>query len=170
MHVNTIPTRFFGLVGQGSSTSATTPADDRAEPRLDPTAGSTLPGVDFREILGQYDVRSISPREFSELAQRLFDSGAISESDLRDLSQIRLDLDAARVDADQPVDLVGFVTKKLDDQEQRVRDLTEKNPGAAATIDRDAYLSPAKRQLDWLNKFALVQSGAAGEAGLNELT
>ena len=62
----------------------------------------------FRQILAQYDVSAITPREFSMLAQQLYQARAISADDFQELSQMRALIDQQYSDPDDPVDLTEF--------------------------------------------------------------
>src|SRR5690348_12505939 len=70
----------------------------------------------FRDVLSQYDVTEITPRQFSALAQQLFQSRAISADDLRELSQMRMMIDQQHPDPDGPINLLEFFGQKLQEQ------------------------------------------------------
>jgi len=99
----------------------------------------------IREILAGYDVTNISPKAFSELLQKLRQSGLISDNDFQELSQIRSDLDREGVAPDQAVNLLDMYAKKVQAAEQA--DKFEET-GAEATA------ASLRRRLDWLQKFA----------------
>ena len=42
----------------------------------------------FRDILSRYDVHQISPREFSELVQKLLEGGEITQADAQDAVKV----------------------------------------------------------------------------------
>jgi hypothetical protein len=112
------------------------------------------------EILSHYDVRDISPAKFSEMIQKLFEAGTLSENDLQQLAAIRLDLDLENVEADESVDLLDFYSRKIKTVQQRLSD--------ADTPAAGQQLGPLLKRLDWLEKFALIQS-APDAVGLNAL-
>jgi hypothetical protein len=132
------------------------------EPSHDATAPSTQVSSKFREILARYDMRNISPRDFSELVQKLFDSGEIGQAEVQELSLLRLELDKSHADADQPLDLVKLVQDKLRQQEDEINRLNRRRP--EQPIDRDAALRLTRRQLEWVEKFASVQAGRFHDA------
>jgi hypothetical protein len=103
------------------------------------------------DILSQYDVSDISPGEFSQMAQKLFDAGVISDKELQQLAAIRLDLDTAGVEPDESVDLLDFYSEKIGELQQMV-DLADDKRSAAK------QLAPVLRRLDWIQKFAMIQS------------
>ena len=97
-----------------------------------------------RDILDNYDVTEITPSQFTEMIQRLFDAGAITQQEFEQLATIRLDMDSAGIDPNESVDLLQFYRDKVD-QAQRQNSAAEGVP--AALIQR----------LDWIEKFAMIQ-------------
>ena len=109
----------------------------------------------FRRIATQYDVREITPRDFSEMLQKLYEAGVLEEEQWQELAVARLDLDLENIDPDETIDLVDFYTEKLEKLLREQAD-SEDSPGAAAA-DRPA-LKPVEHLLSWMEKFALIQS------------
>jgi hypothetical protein len=133
-----------------------------AQSLVDNSAVSAPVSSSFREILARYDVHHISPREFSELVQKLFEAGEIGQTDVQELSLLRLELDKSQADADQPLDLVKFLEDKLRGQEDEISRLNRRHPEQA--IDRGVALGSTRRQLEWVEKFAAVQAGRFHDA------
>ncbi len=108
------------------------------------------------QILAKYDVKHITPGEFSEMLQKLRQAGALKDDEFQELSGIRAELESAGVKGDEKVDLVDFYSRKLRQLQRKVEDGSD--PAAVA------QLGPTIRRLDWVQKFAVVQSnpGAAG--------
>ncbi len=106
-----------------------------------------------RRVLGTYDVTRISPKQFTEMIQRLFDAAVVTQQEYEQLAAIRLDLDMAGIDPDAPVDLLEFYRDKIAEVHRR-------NERAAAVPDA------LRTRLDWVEKFALLQE-AAGAFGLD---
>jgi len=108
-------------------------------------------------ILAKYDVRRITPTEFSEMIQKLYQSGALSDSEFQELAGVRLDLEAAGVQPDERVDLREFYAEK-------VKQIQQKFPDADSQALRQQQLGPTLRRLDWIEKFAVIQANpeAAG--------
>ncbi len=109
------------------------------------------------EILRQYDVTNITPEAFSQLVQKLYKAGAISEKDFQELSAVRADLEKAGVESNESVNMLEFYSDKLGK--------AQKNLGS--TLDeaaRQQSLGPDLRRLDWMQKFAMIQANpdAAG--------
>ncbi len=98
-----------------------------------------------RNVLEKYDVTQITPRQLTEMIQRLFDAGAISQQELDQLAAIRLDLDLAGIDPEESIDLLRFYRDKIDE--------TRRHSGQGTAVP-DALLG----RLDWVEKFALVQA------------
>lgn len=112
-----------------------------------------------RQILANYDVSSISPREFSQLLNELHVSGAINDNELQQLSAIRFELDKAELDPDEKLDLVQLFSERLKQQVQSTKD--------AALGREESELSPesqkeaialTQRRLEWLQKFATLHA------------
>lgn len=106
-----------------------------------------------RHVLGTYDVTRMSPKQFTEMIQRLFDAAVITQQEYEQLAAIRLDLDMAGIDPDAPVDLLEFYRDKIAEAHRHT--------------ERGAAVPDALRtRLDWIEKFALLQDGA-GAFGLD---
>jgi hypothetical protein len=113
----------------------------------------------LRRIVAQYDVTHISPREFSTMIGQLHEAGALSDGQFQELSQIRADLDLQEVDPDEPLNLVDFYVDKLRELLEAPDDsaVSESAPPAA---ERGPQIASAQRHLQWLEKFAAIQSSA----------
>ncbi|OHB66941.1 MAG: hypothetical protein A2V70_08585 [Planctomycetes bacterium RBG_13_63_9] len=103
------------------------------------------------EIVSKYDVTEISPSEFTEMIQELYEAGAISEDELQQLTAIRHDLETAAVAPDESIDLLEFYTEQI----ERVQRRTDDSDGPPGEHEQ---VGPLLRRLDWIEKFALVQS------------
>lgn len=137
-------------------------AGGRAAKAVEPHAGlATGAATAMAEILSRYDVMDISPAEFSEMLQRLFEAGTLSENELQELAAIRLDLDMEGVEADESVDLREFYARRIKKLQRRLED------SDAPAADHQ-QLAPMLRRLDWIEKFALIQS-APEAIGLDAL-
>ena len=68
-----------------------------------------------QQILASYDVTNITPNQFSQMIQKLFDAGAISQKDLQDLNGARADLELGGVGGDETVNLPKFYSQKVQD-------------------------------------------------------
>ena len=100
------------------------------------------------EILKKYDVKNITPEQFSSMIQQLYDKGAITKQEYQELSAIRTDLEDAGIGANEQVNLIEFYSKKLvnaqSDQESISNNLAKQ---------QSALLSS---RLDWAQKFSAV--------------
>ncbi len=114
---------------------------------LQAAAGTNAAMEILAKIVSRYDLREITPRDFSEMLRRLHDSGALSETEYRDLVQIRVDLDANNINADQSIDLLKFYRQMPERPKRQGENSTE----AAGILD--AF----KRRLAWLEKVAVLQ-------------
>jgi len=68
-------------------------------------------------VLSRYDVTDITPVEFSEMLQQLYDQGAITEQEYQQLAAVRIDLDNEGIGEDESVDLVDFYARMIQRQE-----------------------------------------------------
>jgi hypothetical protein len=116
------------------------------------TAAAT--GSQLRDILTQYDVTDISPQGFSDLVQRLHQSGLLPDKDYQELAAIRTDLDRDGIGANQRVNLVEMYSKKLKSVEQDGKELEEK----LGTTGVRAMETTVRRRLDWLQKLSAIHA------------
>jgi hypothetical protein len=116
-------------------------------------AASTSTGR-LREILAGYDVTNITPKTFSEMLQKLQQSGLLPEKDMQELSQIRTDMEQDGVGTDQSVNLLDIYAKKLKAAEQEASGLADK----LAAADVQGATTSLRRRLDWLEKFAAIHA------------
>lgn len=99
-------------------------------------------------IVAQYDVAKITPAELSELAQKLFDAGAISAGELQELLAIRADLEDAGFDSDQRLDLLEFYRERVDR-------IDRKAAANGSPAEKQALTAELKK-LDWAEKLAMA--------------
>ena len=143
-------------LGRLGRRSAPAPAVDKtAAPSTGASSASSPPTDGMPQVLGEYDVSNISPRAFSDMLQKLRQAGSLSERDFQELSSIRLDLEHDGADPDQRVNLVDRYAKKL----AAIRQQRDASPAAVAA--RQATEATLQRQLDWLQKFAQLHTGAS---------
>jgi hypothetical protein len=100
----------------------------------------------MRQILAQYDVTNISPSEFSDMVQKLQQSGAISPQDAKELAATRMDLEQAGIDPHQSINLVDFYRERV----QKAQDKFDANPGAV----QQQQLQAQQQRLQWMEKLA----------------
>jgi hypothetical protein len=117
----------------------------------------------FRQIAARYDVTEISPRDFSEMIQELRDAGQLTDQQFQELSQIRVELDSARVEPDEAVDLVDFCLEQL----RQLRETMEDRGGVLSAGER-SRLAAIGRRLEWMEKLAAIQS-TGDDAGMDAL-
>lgn len=134
---------------QAGGTSAST-GSSAGKPAGSAAAGSSSSPANtdaLRSLAAQYDVSRITPREFSELLQRLRQAKALSESDLQELAGIRADLEHEGIEPDQEIDLVGFYRRRL----AQLQD----GPGKTAPSADPSEVQKTRRRLAWLVRLAL---------------
>jgi hypothetical protein len=163
MQINGIAKQLLNPLSLGQSSTTNTGGSTAATlDRLKKADGSPG-GSEFHEILARYDVKSISPSDLGELAQSLHDAGEISDADLRDLNQLRSELEKDGIDPNQEIDLSAILEKKLA-QSTSARDLLRSQTPAADPADiaaAEKSVGEKTRQAEWIRKFALVQQAGA---------
>lgn len=105
-----------GLVGSlfGGGRQASR-GDEATSTRTAESAGpsSAISPAQYRQILAEFDVRKISPRQFSQLIGELQATGELEPADVQQLQAIRLQLDAENASPDEPIDLLGWIRGRL---------------------------------------------------------
>jgi hypothetical protein len=112
-------------------------------------------------VLAKYDVSDITPLEFTEMLQELHQTGALTREEYQELAAARVELESSGVGPDDPVDLLEFHRHLIDKLERRLEDAEKPQ------LVRQE-LRAARRRLDWIEKFAVVQDNPAA-AGINAL-
>jgi hypothetical protein len=164
MLISTLSSSHLGLPTVRQGTDAATSVQSKqadtaaAEPNSSPTSSA------FRQILSQYDISSITPRQFSAMLQKLHQSNTISDRQYQDLSQIRTDLDASGVQPDDEVDLVKFYSQKLNKAQGAAAAQTKTGSLPAG---QSQSLSAIQQRLGWLQKVSTIQNDPA--EGINSL-
>ncbi len=114
MQVSSLLSRYFDQ-SSVSKRSESTERTSNQQPENNPldllTSKSNTTSA--QEILSQYDVSDITPREFTEMLQSLHTSGVITDQQYQDLSTLRAELDARGIEPDEKTDLVQFCEKRL---------------------------------------------------------
>jgi hypothetical protein len=109
------------------------------------------------DILRQYDVTRISPEGFSQMVQKLYKAGVLTEKDYQELAAVRTELERAGVEPNEEINMLEFYSDKLSKAQKELGVTLEE-------AARQQSLAPDMRRLDWLQKFAVVQANpdAAG--------
>ena len=149
MRINNVISSFADATLKNPRAEAAGATAQKAAAAGDP-ASSPASTAALAQILSQYDVTRMSPSEFTEMLQKLHDAGAITDAEFKELSSVRVDLDAAGIDADEKIDLRSFYREQL---QQLDKQLTDAN---AAQIQ--ATRDPVARKLDWIEKFAIMHA------------
>ncbi len=103
------------------------------------------------DLLARYDLRQITPREFSQLIEQLHQRGLISREERELLWQLRLQLDAQGVGADEPLDLVQWLKDQLRQAVRKQTSPWEDHPQLAQRVQQ------LQAQLSWVQKFQLLR-------------
>ena len=105
------------------------------------------------KIATRYDVKRITPREFSRLLEELRQAGVLADTDRQLLAQILVELHQEGNDLDETVDLVRWYTKKV---EKLQESLQTRSIPAQDRIQLEAALADLQKRLDWLRRFTLL--------------
>lgn len=125
--------------------------------------GDTSRAEALGEIVSQYDVTSITPTEFSEMMQQLYQANVLSLEELQEMTKIRVDLDRAGISPDENVNLLEFYQERLHRLE-----IAAGGPRPEGQVnDQLPALQSTRQRLDWLQKLAVVQS-APEQLGLDQ--
>ena len=152
MQVSGISAGFSDPPALGKRAEMSEVAGRRTPRSVDVHVGSAVgPTAHLAQILSKYDVTDISPIELSEMIQKLYEAGTISENELQQLATIRHDLDTDGVEPDESIDLLEYYVEKIEKLQRRLDDADDP-PGS------HQQLGPLLRRLDWIQKFALIQS------------
>ncbi len=159
MQVKNILSRVSGAAPVGQNRDAAEAIARKAieATGLSPNATATQ-AAKLRSVLAGYDVTNITPKAFSEMLQKLQQSGALPEKDLQELSQIRTDMERDGIGAEQRVNLLEVYTKKIQSAVQDADELEQKL-GAAGAQD---YTGALRRRLEWVEKFAAIHTSPEG--------
>ena len=103
------------------------------------------------DVLRQYDITNITPDSYSQMIQKLYKAGAISEKDYQDLAAVRSDLDKAGIEPDESINMLEFCSDKLSKTQRNLSD-SKDQPANQQSLGTDA------RRLDWMQKFAMIQA------------
>jgi hypothetical protein len=100
------------------------------------------------EIMKKYDVKNITPEQFSSMIQQLYDKGAITKQEYQELSAIRTDLEKAGIGSNESINLIEFYSKKIVNAQQ-----DQEGESTNLSKQQSAILSS---RLDWAEKFSAV--------------
>lgn len=158
MQINNILARQQDPMALGKRLAAAEGLSNRAAAGSSATGGaSSGSSRAVGEIFAQYDVTKITPQKFSEMLQKLQAAGVINADDMRELSQIRTDMDQAGIRPDETVNLLDFSNEKLQKLQKQLADLDPNTqPSDRAALQQS--ISSAQRRFDWLQKFAAMHS------------
>jgi hypothetical protein len=165
MQISTLSSPHLGLPTVRQGNGGAEPVQSQQAETAATEANSPATSSAFRQILSQYDISSITPRQFSEMLQKLHQSGTISDQQYQNLSQIRTDLDSNGVEPDEEVDLLKFYSQKLSSAQNAAAAAQAKTGSLPAAQSQS--LSSMQQRLDWLQKVSTIQTDPA--AGINSL-
>jgi len=118
-----------------------------------------------RRIVAAYDVTDITPRSFSEMLQKLRQTGALPDKEYQELAGIRADLENAGIGADERIDLTQFCAERLRQTQEEMQTLRQKNGVAPGPGEIEAVM---QRRLEWTQKCATIRE-SEGAPRINAL-
>jgi hypothetical protein len=152
MQVSNILSSLANAASLTKPNPATTPAASNPVVAAAPAAAglSSSSAAAVRSVLSKYDMTDISPSDFSQMIQQLYQSGGISQQNLQELNAIRTDLESAGVGPEESVNLIDFYTQKIASVQSQ-SDLT-------GTPAEQQQITPLMQRLDWLQKFNAMKA------------
>jgi hypothetical protein len=111
-----------------------------------------------RRITAAYDVTNITPRQLSEMLQKLHQAGSLSDQEYQDISGIRADLENAGIGSDERIDLTEFCAERLQKTHDELQTLRKQSGVVAGDGQIEAVL---QRRLDWVQKCATLHDAEA---------
>jgi len=154
MQIGNILTQQQGAKAWSSSAQGFEAAAKRGLNVLLGRTASAESGSAVGQIVAQYDVSDITPCEFSEMVDKLRNTSALGDSDIRDLLQIRADLDCGGIGADEKVNLLTYCQQRYDSQN--------------ANADSSETAAALQRRLNWVQKLATMHE-ASDSVGIDAL-
>lgn len=151
MEIRGLSNPLASLFGQRPTTDAT-----RDVPVLTPTASTdaattTASVSPLGSILVDYDLHQITPKQFTELLDRLQQADVLTPREHQQLGQLRLELDSAGVKSDEPIDLLSFLGRKLEQLKKSLEQAQHSEDDAQVTA-LEATLKLTQDQSQWLAK------------------
>ncbi|MBN2579928.1 MAG: hypothetical protein JXB10_13145 [Pirellulales bacterium] len=151
MQISSIINSFTDTLSLGKKAETAASAASQAASAPEAAVSATASRKVLAEILKKYDVTKITPEEFSQMLKELSQAGVLSEKEIQELSAIRLDLESARFDSNETVNLLDFYNDKIG-QIQRQRNSSDD------AASQQEILAPLINRLGWLEKFSTIHS------------
>lgn len=138
------------IFGVGKAESK--PAEEQKPAAGTETAAESKPpaAVSALAIAADYDVRRITPTEFSSLLNELRAAGHLSTEDFEQLATLRQELEQAGHSADEPLDLVEFVRERLTTQQALAEQASASAP--ARVQELQSGLVTLRQRVGWLER------------------
>jgi hypothetical protein len=148
MQISNVLSSFTDTLSPGKKTDTAASAAAKATGAVEIVSGASTSRKALGEVLKKYDVTHITPDAFSRMLKELGSTGALSEKELQDLSAIRLDLQNAKVDPNEQVNLVEFYNRKISD--------AQKQADTGGNTSSQQVLAPLVNRLGWMEKFSTI--------------
>lgn len=140
--------------GKRGAESEVTARPRSAEPASSPTSVSP---AQYRQILAEFDVRNISPRQFSQLIGELQATGELEPGDVQELQAMRVQLDADGAAPDEPIDLLSWIRRRL---AQADRAGAAEPSVSETTQDLTKKLGALHKQAGWVERLDRAHQAA----------
>lgn len=132
------------LGGMGAAEKSAEPAAKAETPEKAPPKPSAI------DILADYDVRGITPGEFSALLGELHSAGHLGDADFDSLSRLRQEVEKAGHSPDEPIDLLEFARRRMAAQQALAEQSAQSSPEKLAEMQ--ATLAELRQRVGWLEK------------------
>jgi hypothetical protein len=132
------------------------------------SSGSTsgvATGDAVRRIVGAYDVTNITPRTFSEMLQKIHQTGALPDKEYQELAGIRADLESAGIGSDERIDLTEFCADRLRETQEEMQSLRKSKGVVSGAGEIEGVM---QRRLDWILKCGTIRE-SEGTPHINAL-
>ena len=154
MNISPLAARWADWFGSSSRADAAT-SSTSAQATTTKSAGLDQTSL-VADIVGDYDLRRITPREWNELVSRLDSSGQLDDQDRSDLLAVGRALEAAGYRPEERVDLLEFINRKLTDAQGQYAQAQES--GDATQLATARHMADALvRQTEWLQRITMTQ-------------
>ncbi len=144
--------QLFQRTGSTALSSAPAASDEQAVSSSTPQANAAL-----QNIVNQYNLESISPRELAALATELQRAGGLSPKELQGLQRLRQELEESGVGADEPIDLLQFVQQRMSQFRQNATQARQSGADPQVVASADLTANFAIEQSRLIDKLTTLQ-------------
>lgn len=155
MQISSVLTGYADAASGGRRADAVERSTHRSADTQSARGLSGAPSDALRQIMADYDLTRITPKEYSEMLDRLRKGGVIGDEEYGQLAQVRVELDSEGIGAGESTDLLSFYHQRAQRLSNQLEGLPPDTPGRT-TVSQS--LSATQHRMDWLEKLAMVHS------------